>query len=160
MLLQNLNTSYHIWVNLIFFTRKCQQNPPFIEIQWKSPNILLLFSLPFKLIIIDEITKQKFFCGKVGLEVYKGRFNVCLLRHITIIFPWWKCDRIVDNIQSRLNVLISLCDQHCNAKKWQCKEAHNDFKRYSHCARRYTKVITLHGKGKNIIEWKKKTNFK
>lgn len=83
MLLQNLNTSYHIWVNLIFFfTKKCQQNRQFIEIQWKSPNILLLFSLPFKLIIIDEITKQKFFCGKVGLEVYKGRFNVCLFRDI------------------------------------------------------------------------------
>lgn len=64
-----------------FLQKKCQQNPPFIEIQRKSPNILLLFSPQFKLIIID-VTKQKFFCGKVGLEVYKGRFNVCLFRDI------------------------------------------------------------------------------
>lgn len=72
-----------------FFTKKCQQNPPFIEIQWKSPNILLLFfpSIQVNYTVIDEITKQKFFCGKVGLEVYKGRFNVCLFEPYNYHFP-------------------------------------------------------------------------
>lgn len=72
---------------IFFFYKKSQQNPQFIEIQRKSPNILLLFSPQFKLFIIDEITKQKFFCGKVGLEVYKGRFNVCLFETYNYHFP-------------------------------------------------------------------------
>lgn len=146
---------------IFFFFKKKSTEPSIFR---NSMKISKYFTLIFPSIQVNynwwNYKTEVFFCGKVGLEVYKGRFNVCLFETYTIIFPWWKCDRIVDNIQSRLNVLISLCDQHCNAKKWQCKEAHNDFKRYSHCARRYTKVITLHGKGKNIIEWKKKPNFK
>lgn len=62
-----------------FFFKKKSTEPSIFRNSMKiSKYFTLIFpSIQVNYTVIDEITKQKFFCGKVGLEVYKGRFNVC-----------------------------------------------------------------------------------